>query len=117
MQRLALAILAIGCAVSAGACSSDPDPGPPAASIFVVPASLDELTGATFFDHPFPSDVRTDADGTARYAGWPNPFEVKLLAEYVVATKGLFKGFSPMGSIYLRFTAPIDASTLPADPP
>jgi predicted esterase len=120
MQRLVLAILGIGCAVSTGACGSDSEsapPGPPAASIFVVPASLDELAGPTFFDHPFPSDVRTDADGTARYAGWPNPFEVKLLSEYVVATKGLFKGFSPAGTIYLRFTAPIDTSSLPADPP
>jgi hypothetical protein len=119
MQRLALAILAIGCAISAGACGSDDanPPGPGAASIFVVPASLDELAGPTFFDHPFPSDVRTDADGTARYTGWPNPFENKLLAEYVAATKGLFEGFSPAGTIYFRFTAPIDTSTLPADPP
>lgn len=120
MQRLALAILAIGCVISNGACGSDPDPtppGPPAASIFVVPTSLDELAGPTFFDHPFPSDVRVDADGTARYAGWPNPFENKLLAEYVAATKGLFKGFSPAGSVYLRFTAPLDPGTLPADPP
>lgn len=120
MQRLALAILAFGCAISAGACGDDPEstpPGPPAASIFVVPASLDELAGPTFFDHPFPSDARTDADGTARYTGWPNPFEVKLLAEYVAATKGLFKGFSPVGTTYFRFTAPVDASTLPADPP
>jgi hypothetical protein len=119
MQRLVLALLIFGCSVVGGACSSDPEPtpGPPAASVFVVPESLDELAGPTFFDHPFPSSVRTEADGTARYTGWPNPFENKLLAEYVAATKGLFKGFSPAGSIYFRFTAPIDTSTLPADPP
>lgn len=117
MQRLALAILAIGCSISA--CSSDPDPGPgpPAAAIFVVPASLEELSGPTFFDHPFPSDARKEADGTARFTGWPNPFENKLLDEYIRATKGLFKGFSPAGSVYLRFTAPIDTGSLPADPP
>ncbi len=117
MQRLVLAGLFVGCALSA--CSSDPAPasGPPASSIFVVPASLDALAGPTFFDHPFPSDVRRESDGTARFAGYPNPFEVKLLAEYVNSTKGLFKGFSPVSAIYLRFTAPIDTSTLPADPP
>lgn len=116
MQRLVLAGLFLGCALSA--CSSDPDPaGPPASSIFVVPASLDALAGPTFFDHPFPSDVRRASDGSARFDGYPNPFEVRLLGEYVQSTKGLLDGFSPVSAIYLRFTAPIDTSTLPADPP
>ena len=99
-------------------CSSDPEPATNGArSSFVVPASLDELSETTFFDHPYPSDLRREADGTARLAGWPNPFQNPLLKAYIEATDHLLDGFSPAATIYLRFTQPIDPSTLPADPP
>lgn len=102
------------------ACGSDPAGGSTAptqpTAIFSVPASLDELADARFFDHPFPSDLRTDADGSARFTGFPNPAAVPLLDSYVAATRGLLKGFSPVAAAYFRFTAAIDPATLPADP-
>ncbi|MBS2013025.1 MAG: hypothetical protein JST00_09070 [Deltaproteobacteria bacterium] len=107
------------------ACGSDPDSsssssgspsgGPPEA-LFATPSSLDQLRDETFFDHPFPSDLRVDADGTARFAGFPNPKLVPLLGQYVSDTKGLFRGFSPNAAAYLRFTNALDPASLPADP-
>jgi len=88
-----------------------------AASIFVVPTSLDELSDDRFFEHPFPSDLRREPDGTARFTGWPNPFSNVLVREYVKATEGLLDGFSPAAPAYLRFTGPIDPASLPRDPP
>lgn len=106
------------------ACSSDPatsssgtTPGGPAEAIFATPASLDELKDDKFFDHPFPSDLRREPDGTARFAGFPNPKIVPLLGQYVSDTKGIFNGFSPNAAAYMRFSNAIDPSTLPADPP
>lgn len=88
-----------------------------AASLFVVPASLDELKEETFFEHPFPSDLRREADGTARFAGWPNPFQNALISEYIKSTDKLLDGFSPATPVYLRFDGPIDPASLPKDPP
>jgi hypothetical protein len=114
MSRCVLALFAL---VS---CSSDKPsspPGPATKSIFVVPSSLDELSQATFFDHPFPSDQRREPDGTVRFSGWPNPADSALIREYVKATDHLLDGFSPATPTYLRFEAAIDPGTLPADPP
>jgi hypothetical protein len=107
------------------ACGSSSESGPSGATgatgvtapMFAAPASLDELSQEHFFDHPFPSDLRVDPDGAARFAGFPNPRLVPLLDTYVAASKGLLHGFSPTSAIYLRFTGAIDPSTLPADPP
>ncbi|MBX3191298.1 MAG: hypothetical protein KF819_30150 [Labilithrix sp.] len=110
--------------VSIAACGSDTEPGPeptPAGggtrSLFAIPASLDAIGPADFFDHPFPSDLRRDADGAAVFRGFPNPVALPLLDQYIQNTKGLVKGFSPAAATYLRFTGPIDPATLPADPP
>ncbi len=82
-----------------------------------MPASLDDLKEESFFEHPFPSDLRREADGKARYVGWPNPFQNVLISEYIKATDHLLDGFSPDAPVYLRFDKPIDPATLPADPP
>lgn len=97
--------------------SSSGAPGRAARSVFVVPASLDALSDKAFFDHPFPSDLRKDANGAIVFKGFPNPSALPLLAQYVAATDGLLKGFSPAAAVALRFDAPIDPSSLPADPP
>lgn len=118
-------IFALGlapCVVSGlGACGSDSSSTESAkaatSSLFVVPGNLDELDGLHFFDHPWPSDLRRDADGSAHWAGWPNPVSVPLVTQYIDDTKGLLHGFSPVAAAYLRFTGPIDPSSLPADPP
>ncbi|MBX3219663.1 MAG: hypothetical protein KF795_04020 [Labilithrix sp.] len=100
-------------------CKDDPPAtaSSPTASLFVVPASLEELAEETFFEHPFPSDLRREADGTSRYVGWPNPFQNVLIGEYIKSTEHLLDGFSPVAPAYLRFTGAIDPSSLPSDPP
>lgn len=100
-----------------GETSDAATPTPATTAKFVVPASLDELDGPTFYDHPFPSDLRRDADGTARYTGFYNPFKLVLVDTYVKATKGLLAGFSPAAAAYLRFDGGVDAASLPKDPP
>lgn len=128
LSRLACgASLALAALSAPGCSSSDPAPAAatdagttpgdaPRASLFVVPTSLEALAGETFYDHPWPSDLRLEADGTARFAGLYNPENNRLIAGYVDAAKGLLRGFSPAASAYLRFTTPIDPSSLPADP-
>ena len=52
-------------------------------SSFVIPASIEELAETTFFDQPFPSDLRRETDGTVRLKGWPNPFQNPLIKAYI----------------------------------
>jgi hypothetical protein len=99
------------------ACSSDsPRSSAPTQALFVVPSSLDELSAEHFWDHPWPSDLRRDADGSIHMKGLYNPHQVILIDDYVNATAGLIPGFSPAAGIYLRFTASIDPSSLPPSP-
>ena len=51
-----------------------------------------------------------------RVLGLYNPRKNQLIADYLTATKGIFRGFSPAASGYLRFTVPLDPATLPASP-
>jgi hypothetical protein len=103
------------------ACGSEPSSSSgrtgPTRSIFVVPASLDALSERTFFDHPVPSDLRKDASGAVVFKGFPNPFVLPLLDQYVTQSVGLLDGFSPTAAAALRFDGPIDPSSLPTDPP
>src|SRR5690606_28752466 len=89
----------LGLVVVLASCGSDdggqkpPGAGAPgsveATSLFVVPSSLDELKDDRFFEHPFPSDLRREADGTVRFAGWPNPAANALVAAYLKSTDRL----------------------------
>ena len=108
---LALPVLAASCGADAA------PPGPSATALFVVPETLEELAGERFFEHPFPSDLRREADGTLRFTGWPNPGANALLGAYVDAAAHLLDGASPATPIYLRFSAPLDPASLPATPP
>lgn len=120
---LALGTLAIVAIMTGGACSSSSGTSVTTPSstgtqaLWVAPASLDQLSDVHFYDHPWPSDLRRDPDGTIHVAGFYNPHLVPLLDTYISETKGLLPGFSPTAAAYLRFTGDIDASTLPADPP
>jgi hypothetical protein len=84
-------------------------------AIYALPASLDELSQETFFDHPWPSDMRLEG-GSPRFTGYPNPKGFPLLDQYAEATRGALDGFSPAGAGYLRFTGEIDETTLPGTP-
>lgn len=88
---------------------------PSAHSTYVVPDSLEALSETTFFDHPWPSDLRKE-QGSVRLAGYPNPRKSALLAQYVDAMSGVLDGFSPVAAGFARFSAPLDATTLPASP-
>ncbi|MEM6960663.1 MAG: hypothetical protein AAF550_02835 [Myxococcota bacterium] len=69
----------------------------------------------SFFDLPFPSDLRKNPDGTLELDAWPNPFELSLLQEYIDAASSL-TGFGTNSAMYLRLSEPPDLGTLPADP-
>lgn len=112
-------------------CSASKGSGSPAGtqSLWVVPASLDDLSGVDFYDHPWPSDLRRNPDGTVSCNGFYNPHQSIIIQQYVdaacgtqageggpVTSPGFLTGFSPAAAAYLRFTGDIDPSTLPGDP-
>jgi len=95
-------------------CSLDPaDEHVSGESIYVVPESLSELSEETFFDHPWPSDLRKESDGSVRFVGYPNPRKKPILIGYIDAMKGVLEGFSPAASGFVRFTTAIDEASLP----
>ncbi len=87
----------------------------PVFAIYTVPASLDALSGETFFDHPWPSDLRLEK-GSPRFTGYYNPLGLPILKVYIDTLNGLLDGFSPAGAGYLRFTGAIDTHSLPVTP-
>ncbi|NUQ78504.1 MAG: hypothetical protein HUU21_33670 [Polyangiaceae bacterium] len=100
----------------AGGCASEEvAPAPPITSIYAAPASLSDLDGPSFFDHPWPSDFRLEA-GAPRFEGYPNPRKIKILAEYIKASSSLVDGFSPAAAGYVRFSGPLDVGSLPRSP-
>jgi hypothetical protein len=84
-------------------------------AIYKVPASLSELAGPTFYDHPWPSDFRLE-NGSPRLDGFYNPHENGIIDAYISSMKGLIDGFSPAGAGYVRFTGDLDPSSFPATP-
>lgn len=89
----------------------------PIHSIFVTPGSLSELSETTFLDHPFPSDLRREANGTVRFEGFYNPTANVLVEDYIASTKNLLDGFSIASAIYVRFDGDLAEASLPVDPP
>lgn len=89
-----------------------PDAGPtgPVQPIF----DPEVLAGSgSFFDFPFPSDLRTDAEGRPRLAGFPG--SRNLVADVIdVLAEEPSGGFSPITGVYFRFTGPL--ASLPAAP-
>lgn len=84
-------------------------------SLYVVPSSLSELSEEHFFDQPWPNDLRLE-NGSPRLEGLYNPRNIAVIRVYIEAMKGVLDGFSPAAAGSLRFTGPIDASTLPQTP-
>lgn len=105
-------------------CSSSSDGAPPPTQspqaavepMFEIPSSLDLLAEEHWFDHPWPSDMRVDDNGTIHLLGYYNPRAAALIKTYLKQMNGRMQGFSPVASGFLRFNGPIDPSTLPADP-
>ena len=119
-----VAALAPACGASSDEPSGGPGPDasteagmPGAQALWMAPTSLAQLADAHFYDHPWPSDLRRAADGTVVFTGFYNPRLVPLLDQVLTQAEGLLDGFSPVATMYLRFTGDIDASALPVDPP
>ncbi|MFO0555367.1 MAG: hypothetical protein U0271_43725 [Polyangiaceae bacterium] len=91
---------------------TNPQPAAPVEAVYTVPASLDELSEETFFDHPYPSDLRL-VDGKTKLLGWPNPRHVPLLKQYIEFIDGQLSGFSPLAAGFMRFSGGLDPATLP----
>ncbi len=82
----------------------------------MVPSSITGLSGNRFFDHPWPSDYRLDANGNIILAGFINPYGETIISTYITALTGQIKGFSTAAFGYLRFATDLDPSTLPSSP-
>lgn len=114
----AFAIASLVGSVSACGSSDSPAGGGSTApqSIFAVPTTLSALADTAYYDLPWPSDLRREADHTIRVQGMFDPTVSPIVESYVKLSAGLLDGFSPTSSGYLRFTVPIDTTTLPSDP-
>lgn len=112
----ALLSLSSACGSSSNSSTNDGgvDEGPPRPR-FAVPATLDALNDDAFFDHPWPSDLRREADGSVRLDGYVNVRAAPLITKYIGVMRGKVDGFSPAGAGYLGFTASVDPRTIPAD--
>ncbi len=64
-----------------------------------------ELEGESFFDFPWPSDLRLDETGTPALAGFPNPKNNEMVRDLVSAAADR-QGFSVLPVAYFRFAAP-----------
>lgn len=103
MKRiLPLIILLVGCG------SQDPPPEP-------VVAVFD-LESESFFDVPFPSEVRRTEDGGLDLSLFPNPRGIIMVDELTDAIEQDIDAFGLTSAIYFHFSGPIDTATLPATP-
>ena len=91
------------------------DPIPEAASIWEAPASLVGEETSRFFDHPWPSDLRL-VNGVVPLVDYPNPKQVPIIDTYLKTMDQKLDGFSPAAAGYLRFTGPLEPSSLGTDP-
>lgn len=75
--------------------------------------SIDEslATPASFFDFPFPSDLRLRPSGAPDMSGFPNPRNVPILASLVSVIEER-RGWPVMPIAYVRFTAPVPQRSL-----
>jgi hypothetical protein len=100
MRRLAFTLLALA------ACTDDSSP--------TVAFDLDGPYAAdTFWDLPFPSDLRLTADGRPDLEGFPNKRNLPVVNDLLSAAKERH-GFPVMPIAYFRFTAPTDHPLGPA---
>jgi predicted esterase len=70
--------------------------------------------GASFYDVPFPFELRRDTDGTVSIASFPLPAN-SLLDQYRAAIEES-PGFGIAAGVFLKFDGDLDPTTLPADP-
>ncbi len=95
------------------------DAGPPVAcamdegenrAVFSLPRG--EPVPGTFFDLPWPNDVRRAADGTPDLDGFPNPRRNPFVRRYLDAMNERLDGFGTNGAVYFRFSRSMDEASL-----
>jgi len=77
----------------------------------LAPTAYFDLEGsiaepATFWNLPFPSDLRLAASGAPDMTGFPNPRDVPILSS-LVSVVDERRGWPTMPTAYVRFTAPV----------
>lgn len=111
MSRPLLCALALALA---SACGDAGDPPITGTRARFEPASLAQ--GATdFYALPFPSDLRSDGTGLT-LSGFPNPKSSGLLDDYLAALYDSVPAFGSSAALYVGFSGPLLASTIPSDP-
>jgi len=101
--RMKRAVLAVVCTVFA-ACGGTDTSGASGTSVFFdLGSSL--ASQEQFYDMPFPSDLRL-VEGHLDLAAYPNPDNIKLLADLVPVAEAR-EGYSTNMASYFRFTGPI----------
>ncbi|NCG18703.1 MAG: hypothetical protein GWP91_06800, partial [Rhodobacterales bacterium] len=76
------------------------------------PLPIHNPQGADFWDTPWPSDLRRDADGTLAIDGFPNPWNVPLLESYFAFVDEL-DGFGTNSPVYFAFNDSLEPLLLP----
>jgi hypothetical protein len=72
-----------------------------------------DLSGSDFYDSPFPSVLRTAANGALAWDAMPNPGNVPLITNYVASVMALSPGAGCNGAVWFGLDEPLDATTLP----
>ena len=80
------------------------DGGPGKTAYFELDGAVDQA--ATFYNLPFPSDLRLDASGAPILTGYPNPRNVPILNALLTVAADR-RGWPVMPIVYVRFTAPV----------
>jgi len=108
MRRSGVAVALAVVAVVAGACV--PPPGSGGGGPTTVQMDADWSGG--FFSLPWPNAIRKQSDGSIDLAGLPTKGNLILSQLLQVASREV-DDFGTNSAIYLRFTGPIDESSLP----
>jgi hypothetical protein len=71
-------------------------------------------TGSSFYDIPFPHELRRDPDGTVSIASFPFP-STPLIDQYRDAIEQA-PGFGLASGVFFKLDGALDPASLPADP-
>ncbi len=88
------------------ACGSKDAPAEPVRAVF-------DLESGSFFDVPFPSEVRRTDDGGLDLSLFPNPRGIIMVDELTGAIEQDIDDFGLTSAIYFHFSGRIDTATLP----
>jgi predicted esterase len=96
-------LLTLGCLT----CASPDEPGSTTVAYFTMPRE-----GTDFFTLPWPNDIRMDDDGTVNLRGFPA--SSPLVSVYLSVFEQELRGWGTNAAVFFRFSASLDASSLPA---